>query len=112
MINFQLGVKFRPRVNFRTRVKFRNRVRFRPSFIVLGGCAAGPAKILRPGGTVTSAEQILPGRYATCKVVGETVRLVACEVTWYLKYQVMLLDGRQPYNQVYASWYSSSNRIW
>ena len=87
---------------------FRNRVRFRPSFITLGGCAACHTKVLRLGGSVASAEQINPGGYATRKVVGESVRLVACEVTWYLKYQVMLPDGRQTYDQVYASLYSSS----
>ncbi len=37
-----------------------------------------------------------------CNIFGETVRLVAAEVTWYLKYQVVLPDGRQTYNQVYT----------
>ncbi len=56
--------------------------------------------------------QINPGGYAARNVFGETVRLVVREVTWYLKYQVMLSDGRQTYDQVYASGYSSSYKTW
>ena len=61
---------------------------FRPSFIVPGGCAGCRSTVLSPGGSAA--------------------RVVAREVTWYLKYQVMLPDGRQTYDHVYASSDSTS----
>ena len=100
------------RVKFRLRVKFRNRVKFRLIFIVPGRCASCRAKVFSPGGSMSSSEQINPGGCATRKDIGETVRCVAREVTWYLKYQVMLPNGRQTYNQVYASMYTSSYKTW
>ena len=70
---------------------------------MLGGCATCHTEVLRPGGSIASSEQINPSGYAARNIFGETVRLVVREVTWYLKYQVMLSDGRQTYDQVYAS---------
>ncbi len=35
--------------------------------------------------------------------INQRIKLDDRELTWYLKYQVMLSDGRQTYDQVYAS---------
>ena len=88
---------------------FRNRVRFRPSLCGMEGVRHVIQRFSDSEGM--QLVQLNPGGYATRKVVGESVRLVACEVTWYLKYQVMLPDGRQTYDQVYASLYSSSYKF-